>query len=112
MALPAWETIERTARFLLEAEQCLNFEVGGLEQEEWQRLLIFEREARVNQGTSQNPNLVCICRQPYNKQKDLLFQCVQCGEWFHPRCMQTTRKKCQEERERGGWKCNGCKQSR
>ena len=40
-----------------------------------------------NQYNHNYQGLYCICKQPYNPHKDIMYQCISCEDWFHLKCL-------------------------
>lgn len=100
--------------------KALEFNGGTRRKETWHTQQGARRNSQVTQTRRQSqldsgaqatpppaPRLLCRCRKPENP-KEYYIQCRECKEWYHPRCIGTTQKQCEQEREAGGFTCPEC----
>ena len=107
-----WVLSEAWARLWTEEEEDRLY-TQGTEVAEWLKLMIEGKEdwIRLSQRPSPQQRLYCVCRKPENR-KEYWIQCGRCAEWFHPKCLGTTRAACEETLRSGQpWTCPTCSES-
>ena len=104
-----WVHTEGIERLYLEVEEGVLF-IRGTEEAEWLKLQLMMHEGSEGHSLSQRPSqrLYCVCRKPENR-KEYWIQCMECKEWYHPKCVGTTRAEYEQARSTGmGWRCPKC----
>ena len=105
-----WAFTEMLERLLIEAEES-HLYIQGTEAAEWTKLMTQGREGWIKlsqQSTSQR--LYCVCRKPENR-REYWVRCMECGEWYHPKCVGTTPTEYEQARNSGlGWRCPKCEE--
>lgn len=66
----------------------------------------FEYKAAAGTFSPDRVAVYCKCEMPYNPD-DLMVQCEQCKDWFHPRCI---RRLAEEIKSMGAFVCPDCVQ--